>query len=319
MCLTWSATKTGFGLVRRMESCWEMLSSAVAALKSTSSRAKWSGHVEDAIHHCTVLLHRAQPRSSGWGWCCLQVTACPRVGGTNMHGSYLSCALTSTAFPFVNHLLHVLSKRDFFYSSSDPSHNREFMELAWPRGELLHHHIDPLIESHSQMRKMKQETTGAALSLWGAGLVPQEGKTRVCLQHSEALGASKPLAEVSWDTDGRCTSDGWLYLTCHICVCKNPLMQLLQKKIKIVLNQALHGWFLVTKIGGDNQSGMWQYLKCEIYLHLVVKKNNHGSIPSFSPRKKAGVMKADFARPSKTPVSLLRHSGFGGTHFLSFP
>lgn len=48
-------------------------------------------------------------------------------------------ALTNTAFLFVHCPLRVLSKIDFFYPSSDPSCNREFMELAWPWGEVLHH------------------------------------------------------------------------------------------------------------------------------------------------------------------------------------
>lgn len=229
-CSNWWATKTGFGVASHMESVWETLSSAMAALKSTLSWAKWSGQVEGAIHLHIASLCTALPRSSGWGWCCIQITVCLQAGRTNMHGSHLSCALTSTAFPFVHHPLRVLSKRHFFYPSSDPWHNREFMELAWPWGEVLHHYIDPLIESHSQMTKMKQETNRTALSLREAGLLPWEGKTRC---------ASTPQSEVF----GHIQAPGWSELgyrdqmhfwrvtvphPSHLCL-KNPLMQPLQK------------------------------------------------------------------------------------------
>lgn len=43
--------------------------------------------------------------------------------------------------------------------------------------EVLHNYINPLTESHSQVRKIKQKTNRTAL--WQTGLVLQEGKTRM--------------------------------------------------------------------------------------------------------------------------------------------
>lgn len=91
--------------------------------------------------------------------------------------------------------LHVLIKRDFFTFLQTyrmvGTHGAR-LDL----GEVLHNYVNSLIESHSQMRKMKQETNRAAL--WEAGFSKKDKQGRLL-----PCGASKPLVEVSWVREQR--------------------------------------------------------------------------------------------------------------------
>lgn len=128
-----------------------------------------------SIHFCVLFfVQHSHVALAEVDAACRSQHADKLVGLTCMSSPTFCVPLPALPFRLCT-VLPMFCLRVFFYPSSDPSHNRVFMELAWPCTITL----APLTECHIQMRKMKQETSKAALSLWGAGLVPWEMKTRV--------------------------------------------------------------------------------------------------------------------------------------------
>lgn len=99
--------------------------------------------------------------------------------------------------PFVLSPLHVLSKTDFSYASSDPSRNREFMELAWPWGE-LHYHIAPFNWMwHPDEKDETGDKQGCSVSL-RSWLGTLRNENEGALPHHRARPWAPPSPWLKW-------------------------------------------------------------------------------------------------------------------------
>lgn len=152
------------------------------------------------------------------------------------------------------------------------------MDLAWPWCEVLNHYVDPLIESHSLMRRMKQDETGdkqgcsVSLRSW-LGTLRRENKG--ALSHHGVRLQAPPSPWLRWA--GIQIADA-LLKSGHASSITSVFEKLAHATIgKKKSAKSMHGWSPLTKTG-DNQSTTWQPSKHEIILHLIVKENQHGNI-----------------------------------------